>query len=146
VTVNAEPSATTVSVLSANQNGQSIPFTSGPFGSFVYLRADVAGKSSYGFPTGTVTFSDSFGAIPGGSTFTLNSQGNTANPNGIFTLTREPLRSPPTTAAMPALTGQRSLAVLVLRRSHSRFSPASSAPSVPVRWRSRRRGHLGRRR
>jgi hypothetical protein len=55
-----------------------------PFGSLVYVRADVAGQSGYGIPTGSVTFSDTFGAIPGGSTFGLNSQGNTANPNGVF--------------------------------------------------------------
>jgi Pro-kumamolisin, activation domain/Bacterial Ig-like domain (group 3) len=85
ITVAPEPSTTTASVLTANQSGQSIPFTSGPFGSFVYLRADVAGKSGFGVPTGTVTFSDTFGAIPGGNSFTLNSEGNTANPNGIFT-------------------------------------------------------------
>ena len=83
-TVNPEPSTTTVSVVTLNQSGQSIPFTSGPFGSFVYLRADVAGQSLQGFPTGTVTFSDNFGVIPGGSTFPLNGQGNTANPNGVF--------------------------------------------------------------
>ena len=85
VTVTAEPSTTTVSVLTANQSGQPIPFTGGPFGSFVYLRADVAGLSGYGDPTGTVTFSDTFGAIPGGNTFALNNQGNTANPNGVLT-------------------------------------------------------------
>ena len=83
-TVNPEPSATTLSILTADQNGNSIPFTGGPFGSFVYLRADVAGQSAQGFATGTVTFSDTFGAIPGGSTFTLNGQGNTATPNGVF--------------------------------------------------------------
>jgi len=84
VIVSPESSTTTVSVLSANQSGQSIPFSNGPFGSFVYLRADIAGLSGYGVPTGTVTFTDSFGAIPGGSSFTLNGQGNTANPNGAF--------------------------------------------------------------
>ncbi|HTW56568.1 MAG TPA: protease pro-enzyme activation domain-containing protein [Terriglobales bacterium] len=85
ITMNAESSTTTVSVLTANQTGQAIPFTSGPFGSFVYLRADIAGVSGYGVPTGTVTFTDTFGAIPGGNLFTLNSEGNTANPNGVFT-------------------------------------------------------------
>jgi hypothetical protein len=85
VTVSPEASTTTVSVLTANSSGQSIPFTSGPFGSFVYLRADVAGQSGVGYPTGSVTFSDTFGTIPGGNTFTLNSEGNTANPNGVFT-------------------------------------------------------------
>ncbi|HKV77972.1 MAG TPA: protease pro-enzyme activation domain-containing protein [Candidatus Sulfotelmatobacter sp.] len=85
VTVTPEPSATTVSAATFDQNGFEIPFTSGPFGSFVYLRADVSGQSGFGFPTGTVTFADTWGAIPGGSTFALNSKGNTANPNGIFT-------------------------------------------------------------
>jgi subtilase family serine protease len=82
--VTPEASTTTVSVLTADQNGQPIPFTSGPFGSFVYLRADVAGQSGQGFATGSVTFTDSFGTIPGGSTFALNGQGNTATPNGVF--------------------------------------------------------------
>ena len=84
VLVTAEPSTTTVSVLTSNQNGNPIPFTSGPFGSFVYLRADVAGQSGHGFATGTVTFSDSSGPMPGGATLPLNSQGNAATPNGIL--------------------------------------------------------------
>jgi hypothetical protein len=84
VTVNPEPSTTALSVLTADSNGNLIPFASGPFGSFIYLRADVAGQSGNGVATGTATFSDAFGAIPGGSTFTLNAQGNTATPNGIF--------------------------------------------------------------
>ncbi|HEY1679040.1 MAG TPA: Ig-like domain repeat protein, partial [Candidatus Sulfotelmatobacter sp.] len=84
-TVSPEPSTTKVSVLTADQNGNAIPFTGGPFGSFVYLRADVAGQSSQGFATGSVTFTDSFGAIPEGGMFALNSQGNTATPNGVFT-------------------------------------------------------------
>jgi hypothetical protein len=85
VTVTAEPSTMTLSVLTANQSGQPVPFTSGSFGSFVYLRADVAGKSGYGYPTGRVTFSDSFGAIPySPTTYNLNSEGNTAFPNGIY--------------------------------------------------------------
>ena len=85
VTVTPEPSTTAVSVLTGDQNGNPITFTGGPFGSFVYLRADVAGQSGQGVPTGTVTFNDSFGAIPGGGTFALNSEGNTATPNGVFT-------------------------------------------------------------
>jgi hypothetical protein len=85
VTVNPEPSTTTVSVVTTNQLGQSIPFTSGPFGSFVYTRADVAGTSGYGSPTGTVTFTDAFGTIPySPTTYTLNSEGNAAPPNGIY--------------------------------------------------------------
>ena len=65
VTVTPEPSTTTLSVLTFNQNGNPIPVTSEPFGTFIYLRADVAGVSGHGIPTGGVTFSDTFGAIPG---------------------------------------------------------------------------------
>jgi hypothetical protein len=86
VTITPEASATALSVLTFNQNGNPIPFTSGPFGAFVYLRADVAGASGHGFPTGGVTFSDTFGSIPGSSNpYALNSQGNTATPNGVLT-------------------------------------------------------------
>jgi len=84
VTVTPEVSTTTVSVLTPDQYGNGIAFTGGPFGSFVYLRADVVGQSQQGFATGTVTFTDSFGAIPGGGTFSLNGQGNTATPNGVL--------------------------------------------------------------
>jgi Bacterial Ig-like domain (group 3) len=84
VFVTPEPSLTTISVLSPNQSGSFVPFTGGPFGSFVYLRADVAGQSGQGFPSGVVTFSDSFGPIPGLSSLGLNRQGNTATPNGIL--------------------------------------------------------------
>jgi len=84
VTVDPEPSTMTISVLTADQSGNPIQFTGGPFGSFVYLRADVVGQSAQGVATGTVTFSDSVGTIPGGGTFALNGQGNTATPNGIF--------------------------------------------------------------
>ncbi len=64
VTVTPEPSTTTLSVLTFNQNGNPIPVTSEPFGTFIYLRADVAGASGHGIPTGGVSFSDSFGAHP----------------------------------------------------------------------------------
>jgi hypothetical protein len=83
--VYPEPSTTTVSLLTVSQSGAAIPFTSGPFGSFVDLRADIAGQSGQGAPSGKVTFSDSFGPIPGlPYPLSLNSQGNTATPNGIF--------------------------------------------------------------
>jgi pro-kumamolisin-like protein/Big-like domain-containing protein len=86
VTVTAEPSTTTVKVLTADQFGNVAPFSSGPFGSFVYVRADVVGTSQKGIPTGAVTFTDTFGNLPGGQTsFQLNSQGNTSAANGITT-------------------------------------------------------------
>ena len=84
ITVNTEDSTTSISVLTADQNGNAIPFTNGPFGSFVYLRADVAGKSGYGIPTGTVSFLDNGNGVSGGYALSLNSQGNTATPNGVL--------------------------------------------------------------
>jgi Pro-kumamolisin, activation domain/Bacterial Ig-like domain (group 3) len=85
ITIIAEPSTITLRILSADQTGNMIPFTSGPFGSMVYLRADVAGQSTKGTAMGMVTFSDSFGPIPGpNSSFALNSEGNTATPHGVF--------------------------------------------------------------
>jgi hypothetical protein len=83
--VSPEPSTTTVKALTADANGNPIPFTSGPYGSFVYIRADVVGQSGNGIATGTVTIKDSGTPITG-SPFALNSQGNTATPGGIFTL------------------------------------------------------------
>jgi hypothetical protein len=89
VTVTPEPSTTALSVLGFDSNGNQFNFTSGSFGSFVYLRADVAGASAHGTPTGSVTFTDTFGAIPGGGIFalnagdTLNNGSNTAN--GVVT-------------------------------------------------------------
>jgi hypothetical protein len=90
VNVNPESSTTTVSVLTVNSQGNFVPFTGGPFGSFIYLRADVAGLSGYGTPTGSITFTDTFGAIPGGGVYQLNggdqpnSGAYTATPNGIL--------------------------------------------------------------
>jgi Pro-kumamolisin, activation domain/Bacterial Ig-like domain (group 3) len=85
IDVTPEPSTTTISVLTVSQDGSFVPFTGGPFGSFVYLRADIAGQSGQGFPSGYVTFSDSFGPIPGlTSPLYLNTQGNTATPDGIL--------------------------------------------------------------
>ena len=80
VTVNPEPSTTTLKVLTTDAVGNAVPFTNGPYGSFIYVRADVAGNSGFGTPTGTVSFFDQ------GSSFAnpnLNSQGNTnATPTG----------------------------------------------------------------
>lgn len=89
VTVTPEASNTNLSVLGFDNSGNQFNFTNGPFGSFVYLRADVAGASLHGTPTGSVTFTDTFGAIPGGGIFalntgdTLNNGSNTAN--GVVT-------------------------------------------------------------
>ena len=76
VTVTPEGSKVAVSFLTQNAQGFPLPFSSGPYGSTVYLRADVTGNSGNGVPTGTITFLDSGNAITGIPALTLNSQGN----------------------------------------------------------------------
>jgi Pro-kumamolisin, activation domain/Bacterial Ig-like domain (group 3) len=94
VTVNPEPSTTTVSLSGSDLSGR--PLTSPfPFGSLVFVRADVAGNSGKGTATGSVTFTDSFGPIPSANPQVnppvavmnnppLNSQGNTSIGDGII--------------------------------------------------------------
>ena len=78
ITVSQEPSTTVLSVFTLNQSFNFVPLSGGPYGSFVYLRADVAGQSSQGTPTGQVSFMDGTNLI---GFYSLNSQGNTATPN-----------------------------------------------------------------
>ena len=87
VTITPENSTTTVQALTFSNSGGLIPFASLPYGSFVYLRGDVAGLSGFGFPTGQVNFSDNGSASVPGNPYVLNSQGNTAPPNGLFGFT-----------------------------------------------------------
>jgi len=83
ITVSPENSTTTAVALGyPDRNGHFPTFTSGPYGAFVYLRADVKGVSGFGIPTGTVNFSDN---VPG-NPYPLNSEGNTAPPNGLFNI------------------------------------------------------------
>ncbi len=79
VTVTPESSLTTLRVLTADAKGNPVPFTSGPYGSFIYPRADVTGQSGHGIPTGNLFLSEGFLSL---DTFTLNSEGNAAPPNG----------------------------------------------------------------
>jgi Pro-kumamolisin, activation domain/Bacterial Ig-like domain (group 3) len=78
ITVSPETSTTVLSILTLNQNFNFVPFSIGPYGSFLYLRADVAGLSHQGIPTGQVGF---MGGVTNLGSFTLNSQGNAATPN-----------------------------------------------------------------
>jgi hypothetical protein len=80
VTVTAESSSTALSVFGFDSTGNLIPYTSQPYGSPAYLRADVSGSSGYGTPTGVVTFN-----LPnsGGN---LDSLGTVTTAQGIFTL------------------------------------------------------------
>ncbi len=87
VTVTPEGSKTAVTFLTQNSQGFPLPFSSGPYGSAVYLRADVSGNSGNGVPTGTVTFKDSNAAITGIPALTLNSQGNVLPTDPTFTFT-----------------------------------------------------------
>jgi subtilase family serine protease len=79
VTVTPEDSVTALTLLTISPDNHIVPFTAGPFGSFVYPRADVNGHSGHGVPTGTVDFFDATNEI---TTLPLNSEGNTAPPNG----------------------------------------------------------------
>jgi subtilase family serine protease len=112
VTVIPESSTTSVGALTFSNSGGLIPFTSLPYGSFVYLRADVAGLSGFGFPTGQVNFSDNGAASVPGNPYALNSQGNTAPPNGLFSFT------PGAHSITAAYGGDAS------------FTPSSSAPTT----------------
>jgi subtilase family serine protease len=84
VTVNAEPSTATVQAFTIDQNGNSIPFTTGPFGAgIVYLRTNVAGQSGAGIATGTVNLVDTFSGMTtnfSGNPYQLNTGGNTMTP------------------------------------------------------------------
>jgi Bacterial Ig-like domain (group 3) len=82
VTVNPEPSTTAINAETLDQNFKFQTFTTGPYGSFVYLVADVTGSSGQGIPTGSVNFVDA-GANGNLGLFPLNSQGNTATPNFV---------------------------------------------------------------
>ena len=99
VTVTPEPSTTTLSLQANSPSGQvvSSPF---PFGSLVFVRADITGQSGHGIPTGTVTFTDTCGGanscplpsnnaqmnppVAVSSSPSLNSQGNTSIGDGII--------------------------------------------------------------
>lgn len=86
ITVTPEGSKTSVSVITVNQQGQGIPFTSGAYGSApLFPRADVVGNSGNGFPSGSVTLLDNGQPINGGLTLPLNSQGNALPTNPIYT-------------------------------------------------------------
>src|ERR1700723_2165087 len=93
MTVTPEGSKVAVSFITQNAQGNISPFSTGPYGSTVYLRADVSGNSGEGVPTGTVTFKDNGAAITGIPALTLNSQGNVlpTNPTLTFTAGTHPI-------------------------------------------------------
>jgi len=98
VTVTPESSTTTLSQFTeVIQNNQFVivPLSNGatlPFGSLVFVRADVVGSSGQGIPTGAVKFADTFlGGLPQptfGSPVAnpepLNGQGNSSIGDGLI--------------------------------------------------------------
>ena len=87
MTVTAEDSTTAVSgAFTQDRNGfYKVPFSTGPYGSPVFVRADVQGTSGQGAPTGVVTFADtSVFPIPGNNAIALNSAGNTSLQSAFF--------------------------------------------------------------
>ena len=104
VTVNPESSTTTLSLTASTVTGGTVtsPY---PFGSLVFVQADVASTTGgslgcqapkfNGCPTGTVTFTDTFGPLPTTNAQvnppvavvnnpSVNSQGNTSIGDGII--------------------------------------------------------------
>lgn len=61
VTIRAENTTMTFSVLTTDANGNFVPFTGGPYGSPVYYQAHVSGQSGYGVPGAYVNFWDTNG-------------------------------------------------------------------------------------
>jgi hypothetical protein len=85
VNISAENSATALTLFTVDQNGNLVLFTGGTYGDFVYLRSDVSGQSGHGTPRGLVSFQDGNFYL---GQLSLNSQGNTATPNGYFAFSR----------------------------------------------------------
>jgi len=96
VTVAPEASTTTLKGFDQNNNPITTANNTFPFGSLIFVRADVApGTSGVGVPTGSVSFTDSFGPIPAlnpqlipavqvPNPSPLNSRGNTSIGDGII--------------------------------------------------------------
>jgi Pro-kumamolisin, activation domain/Bacterial Ig-like domain (group 3) len=111
VTVTPEASTTTLAIFGFDQAGHMFPFNSASYGSPAYLRADVAGQSGNGTPTGDVFFND---GVNFGMLNTLNSQGNTETANGVFNI------APGTHAMVAHYLGDQS------------FSGSTSSPSINI--------------
>ena len=85
VTVSPEGSTTALSVFGFDVVGNLIPFTSQPYGTPAYLRADISALSGHGVATGNVLFFDNLASLDGVS-YGLNSEGTAATARGVFTI------------------------------------------------------------
>ena len=63
ITIQPEPSTTTVSIFASGAGGGLVPFNGGPYGVPLSLSAHVVGNSGYGVPTGDVYFYDASGVL-----------------------------------------------------------------------------------
>ncbi|HEX6501951.1 MAG TPA: protease pro-enzyme activation domain-containing protein [Terriglobales bacterium] len=85
VNITAEPSVTTLTVAGGfNPNNQNPTTLLSPisYGTFVYLRADVAGVSRMGVPTGSVNILDN--GLYNGLSYQLNTERAAASPLGYY--------------------------------------------------------------
>jgi subtilase family serine protease len=91
VRVAPEPSTTVASALLCGVSVFSCaigaPFSTAPYGTYVFIRADVAGKSGFGFATGTVYFTDVDEQPLAGDPFSLNSFSYVETPYGVTNFT-----------------------------------------------------------
>ena len=84
ITVNPEASSTTLTAQTLDKNFNPIPFTTEPYGTYLFLQSSVAGTSGQGMPTGGVQFSDDQHSI---DTYEpLNNLGFTNTPNYLGSL------------------------------------------------------------
>ena len=82
VNISPENSVTTASIFSVTTNGVPVPLTTASYGSFIYPRADVAGVSKHGVPTGYIYFYDNGNQFSGVNV--LNSEGIPLSRMGIL--------------------------------------------------------------
>jgi hypothetical protein len=90
ITATVTPEASATAIAAVDRNNQAIIGNTLPFGSLVFVRADVLVPLNHGTPTGMVTFADSFGNLPGPvynpvpNPASLNSEGNTSIGAGVI--------------------------------------------------------------
>ena len=120
VTVNSEPSTTTLQAFTLDQHGNVVPFTTGTYGaSVVYLRTSVTGKFGQGEPTGTVNLTQTLNGtttnLPG-NPYPLNSEAYTLTPLPEYYYNA----FPPVLTPLPRSTTEIPVSTLV-----ARFPPPS---------------------
>lgn len=85
ITVSPEESTTALSVFSLDSTGHLLPFTTQPYGSAAYLKAQVSSGSGHGTASGLVFFTAD-GINIAGDPYSLTSDGIAATAQGVFNL------------------------------------------------------------